>query len=66
MSPKNTLQDWIEGIENEIMFVGLKPYSHNIIQISLQAIAEDFGIAVANKVIEDLDLESVGWEKIKS
>ena len=58
-----TLQDWITIIEHEVMFVNLKPYSHNIINISLQAIAQQHGREEANKVIEDLDLERLGWHK---
>jgi hypothetical protein len=65
MKAQDNLQDWVEGIKSEIEFVGLKPYSHNIIQISLTAIANDFGITAANKVIDDLELESLGWKKIK-
>jgi hypothetical protein len=58
---KDTLEDWIQTIEEEVMFVNVKQYSHNIISLALRAIAEDYGIAAANKVIEDLDLERLGW-----
>jgi len=60
---KRTLKDWIQGIEDEVMFVNVKPYSHNIINISLQAIATEYGRTVANKVIDDCDLERLGWQK---
>lgn len=60
---KHTLKDWIRGIEDERPYVGLKPYSHNIINISLRAIAQDYGREVANKVIEDCELEVLGWNK---
>jgi hypothetical protein len=63
MKPPTTLQDWIDGIKSEQRFVGIKPYSHNIIQLSLQAIAEQYGRSVANKVIDDLELDALGWEK---
>jgi len=58
---KDTLEDWIQTIEEEVMFVNVKQYSHNIISLALRAIAEDHGIAAVNKVIEDLDLERLGW-----
>ena len=63
MTPPTTLKDWIKVIENEVMFENVKPYSHNIINISLQAIANQHGREAANKVIEDLDLERLGWSK---
>jgi hypothetical protein len=60
---KRTLKEWIQGIEDERPFVGLKPYSHNIINISLQAIAKEYGGQAANKIIDVCDLESLGWKK---
>jgi hypothetical protein len=63
MTP-HSLNDWIRAIENEVMFVNVRPYSHNIINISLQAIAENYGREAANKVIEDQDLERLGWHKV--
>ena len=60
-----SLKDWIQAIEREVMFVNVKPYSHNIINIALQAIANDHGHDSANKVIENLDLERLGWHKVK-
>jgi hypothetical protein len=41
---KHTLKEWIQGIEDERPYVDLKPYSHNIINISLQAIANEYGV----------------------
>ena len=71
MEPKTvigpqTLQDWIAAIEREVMFVGVKPYSHNIISLALQAISLHYGTEAANKAIEDQDLERLGWHKIES
>jgi hypothetical protein len=57
------LKDWIQAIEDERPFVGLKPYSHNIINLSLQAIAKNYGRQIANKVIVECDLEPLGWNQ---
>lgn len=61
MYKKETLEDYIESIENEIPYVDLKPYSHNIISSNLRCIAEQFGKETANKIIKNLNLISLGW-----
>lgn len=65
MSTPKTLRDWRAVIRKEIPFVDIKPYSHNIISISLQAIAKDFGVSKADQAIEDFRLEGLGWQKEK-
>lgn len=45
----------------EIPFIGVKPYSHNIIGLYLAQIARDFGRGEANKAIMELGLEDEGW-----
>jgi len=65
MTRHETLQDWRDGIEREIDYGDVRPYSHNIINTSLQAIAEKFGQAEANKAIEDFGLEELGWHKVE-
>ena len=62
MTPK-TLTEWVACIEDEVMFVNVKPYSHNIINIALGAIAHEYGDEAVNQVIGDLDLERLGWSK---
>lgn len=59
-----TLNDWRKGIKKEVPYVDIKPYSHNIISLSLGAIAKEFGQAEANKAIVDFDLESLGWAQV--
>ena len=63
MIKTKTLQEWRQEIKREVPFVGVKPYSHNIINISLQAIAERFGREEANKAIRDFHLEKLGWKE---
>jgi hypothetical protein len=38
-------------------------YSHNVIGLALQSIAEKLGRHTANDIIEEYELESMGWEK---
>ena len=52
-----------EQIAKEVDFVDLKPYSHNIISMTLMILAEKVGNSAANDLIDEFDLESLGWEK---
>ena len=38
-------------------------YAHNIVGITLAMIAQEHGVAVANKAIDDFNLEAKGWRK---
>lgn len=58
--------DSVKRIKQEIPFVDIQPYSHNIINLTLLSIAEKFGDAKANEVIKDLNLQKLGWELIDS
>ncbi len=60
---KKTLDEWKETIEEEVPFVDVKPYSHNIINIALMAIVKGWGKEEANNVIDDYNLEGLGWKK---
>ena len=53
-------------IEQETPFVGIKPYSHNIIGIVLNQIASEFGLDEANRAIDDFGLEELGWRKVEN
>lgn len=59
-----TLSDWQKTIEREVPFIDKKPYSHNIISLALQAIAEKWGNETANKTIVDYRLEHYGWSQV--
>ena len=45
-------------------WVDVKPYSHNIISITLRIVDEEHGREEANKIIEKAGLESLGWRKM--
>ncbi len=51
-------------IDKEVDYVDIKPYSHNIINYALLELSELFGNEVANDVIEEFELELLGWSKI--
>jgi hypothetical protein len=50
-------------IKKEVPFVGIKPFSHNIIGLSLQEIAKKFGTKAANKAIRDFRLTEKGFNE---
>ena len=57
---------WLrERIEREAPFVGIKPYSHNIIGLILNEIAGEFGATEANRSIRDFGLEELGWREVR-
>ncbi len=54
-----------ERIEREVPFVGRKPYSHNIIGLTLNQIAGEYGVAEANRAMRDFGLEKLGWREVR-
>lgn len=65
---KKQIQMEINGIrveiENEMEFVGLKPYSHNLISMRLRHIAKLGGAKEANRTIDELGLKDLGWHRV--
>ena len=59
-----TYQEILRTIDKEVDYVGLKPYSHNIIGLALQQAADEFGHDVANDLIVEFELEALGWSKL--
>ena len=55
------LQEHITIIKNEIPYVDLRTYSHNIISMELNIISSIYGNDVANAVIKFLKLYEIGW-----
>ena len=52
-------------IEEEVPYIDIKEYSHNIINGYLGGILNKLGLDEYNKTIEKFDLEEKGWRKIK-
>ena len=65
MENEKTLEDFRDTIKKERRFVGKKPYSHNIISLTLRIIAEKFGKDEANKTIRICELKKLGWSEEK-
>ena len=55
------LVEYKNKIRNEIPYVDVKPYSHNIIAMILTMIGNKFGVVVANDTIIELQLDKLGW-----
>jgi len=51
----------INKILAEIPYVDNKPYSHNIISLELNILAEKYGQEEANKLIKNTQLKNLGW-----
>tara|TARA_R100001015_G_C4474285_1_gene56889 strand:- start:54 stop:482 length:429 start_codon:yes stop_codon:yes gene_type:complete len=58
---KQTLYAMEQSIKREIPYVGIKPYSHNIISITLRAIAEEYGDEEAEYIVATTELKNMGW-----
>ena len=58
------INDLQASIEDEMEFVGIKSYSHNLISIRLSQISKLGGVKEANRVIVELGLEILGWRKL--
>ncbi len=54
----------VAGIDKQVDYIDIKPYSHNIIALHLGRAAELFGNEVANDLIEEFELEQYGWSKV--
>lgn len=50
-------------IQREAPFIGLKPYSHNIVSLTLREIAEKHGTKEANKALRDFGLAAKGFNE---
>ena len=50
-------------ISTEARYIGIRPYSHNIVRMTLRTIAAKFGQAEANKAVRDFKLISKGFNE---
>ena len=55
------LQDHITIIKNEIPYVDMRTFSHNIINMELNIINSVYGEEVAQAVLKFLKLDDLGW-----
>ena len=55
------LQEHITIINNEIPYVDMRTYSHNIISMELNIIDSVYGDDVAKAVLKFLKLDDIGW-----
>ena len=60
---QDKLEQWKQTIRQQVHYVDVKPYSHNIISLALKEIDDLFGATVVNEVIEEFNLEKLGWDK---
>jgi hypothetical protein len=60
---QDKLEQWKQTIRQQVHYVDVKAYSHNIISLALKEIDDLFGATVVNEVIEEFNLEELGWDK---
>ncbi len=58
---KPTLIELRAKCKAEAAWIGIKPYSHNIVGLILTDIAELYGDREAEKAIDDFGLKKKGW-----
>ena len=66
MEKKKTLKELKDIIAREKDFIGVKPYSHNIISLVLLQISKGYSREEANNCIDEFELEKHGCKKEKS
>tara|TARA_R100000426_G_scaffold86684_1_gene68776 strand:- start:1120 stop:1317 length:198 start_codon:yes stop_codon:yes gene_type:complete len=57
----NTKEEIINKIKKEIPYVDVKPYSHNIIGLQLNVLAEKYGQEEVEKIVRETNLKNIGW-----
>ena len=57
----NDKKEIINKIKEEIPYVDIKPYSHNIINLCLRQLAEEYGKEEAFSLIKSTRLKDLGW-----
>ena len=58
-----TLRQLRARVKRESPYVGIRPYSHNIIRLTLAEIEKRFGRPAANKAVRDFNLEDKGFNE---
>jgi len=57
----NTKEEIINKIKKEIPYVDVKPYSHNIIGLQLNVLADKYGQEEVEKIVRETNLKNIGW-----
>ena len=63
--PLSKLDTHTLKILEEIPWVDIKPFSHNIISLELGIISENYGKDVSNQLIKDFKLDKMGWHPVE-
>ena len=58
-----TLRQLWARIKREAPYVGIRPYSHNIIRLTLAQIEKDHSGAAANRAVRDFHLAARGFNE---
>ncbi len=61
LGSKKTLEQLQYEIINEIPYVNIKPYSHNIIGLKLKIMGDTFGKQEVYDIVNNTELKSIGW-----
>ena len=57
----NDKKEIINKIKEEIPYVDIKPYSHNIISLELRILGENYGQEEVISLIKSTRLKELGW-----
>ena len=64
LGSKKTLEQLQYEIINEIPYVNIKPYSHNIIGIKLKIMGDTFGKQEVYDIVNNTELKNIGWKHL--
>lgn len=56
---------WEAALVKELPYINIKPFSHNIVSLCLQAVAKEAGNKAANALIRKHGLVRLGWREVK-
>jgi hypothetical protein len=57
------LKDLRAQIHREVPYIGIKPFFHNIVRLTLAQIELEHGMAEANKAVRDFNLAAKGFSE---
>lgn len=62
MTEEKTPEEWEQVIADNVPYIDVRPYSHNIIGLALGAIAKKKGDDEAKRLIIKYRLDKKGWK----